>query len=147
MNKIKITGALFTFLFSLLLSASTANAQSGMGLYTSEYLPTSSQFLNPAATADAKVWLQYNFAGVQVYADNNVVSLLNYKYAASSFTTLPAIRIKSLISTRYVTADAAIDGPVITLSQEKWGVSLFTRARACMAGWLMPMYGMLRKPW
>lgn len=126
-NNFRALSACFATVFA---TASTLVAQSGMGLYGSDFLPTSSQFLNPATTADSKVWLQFNVVGTQVYADNNLVKLVDYKYADLLNATIPALTINTLIATRYVSADVAVDGPAFTLSQEKWGIGVFIRARA-----------------
>jgi len=116
------------FYISWFLVSSGLLAQENMGLVNSNYVPASSIFLNPTASADSKVFIDFNVVGISSFVQNN------YAYLPTSLSNFNSDINEPLYNRGNAPynafTDVNIQGPSISLSVGKLGVGLFTNIRS-----------------
>jgi len=118
----------FVFIPSL-----SVNGQDNMGIAGSNYAPANTVLVNPSSIVDSKAFIDVNFAGFGVYANNNLVylpkSTFQFKprqWASSS----PEIAQNLERSNYYGLADVNIHGPSATFHVKKNAFGIYAGARS-----------------
>jgi len=105
-------------------------AQENAGIVFSNYYPVASAHMNPATTADSRVFAQLQLAGVGASAFNNLFYLPKFS-VISGVKNLSTPEVEQLTGRlkRSLYASATLNGPSAFVSHDNFGFGLFTRAR------------------
>lgn len=119
--------ALFSKLLVLCLDF---NAQENAGIVFSNYYPVASVHMNPATTADSRVFAQLQLVGIGASVFNNLFYLPKFS-VISGVKSLSTPNVEQLTGQlkRGLYASATLNGPSAFVSHDNFGFGLFTRAR------------------
>ena len=109
-------------------------AQEQMGMLQSNFLSSSSIFLNPSSSADAHVYMQLNLASAGAFAYTNGAyipsfSVWRMKRANGEVQYPKASTVKV---SKFVYANAFAEGPAFVISKRLYGAGFFVRARSIL---------------
>lgn len=105
-------------------------AQENAGIVFSNYYPSASVFLNPALTADSRVFAQLQLAGVGANAFTNLFYIPKFSVASAAkvASNLTVEQLNGNLK-RSLYASATLNGPSFYLSHDNYGLGIITRAR------------------
>jgi hypothetical protein len=107
------------------------HAQERLGIVNSNYHTVNSIHLNPSSSSDARVYMQLNLIGVNVFAKTNIGYLPNFNYVdlyrTRSISTPVIDRSKQK---KFLYANAVVDGPTFVISKRNYGAGFFVRGRS-----------------
>jgi hypothetical protein len=119
----------FVFLFSIAFCYS----QESQGISNSNYVPTTSVWLNPASIADTRTWIDINIAGLSFFALNNHEVIRKSNFVSGNYQNEEDLEYKGL---KYASMDLAIEGPGITYAKgiNTYGVAFRNRTQLDFRG-------------
>jgi hypothetical protein len=119
------------FLHLFLFHVAFVCAQERLGIANSNYYTVSSIHLNPSSSSDARVYMQFNLIGVNVFAKTNIGYLSNFNYINLYRTrSVPALDINKAEQKKFFYANAVVDGPTFIISNGNYGGGVFVRGRS-----------------
>lgn len=114
----------------LLLSSHSFLAQDHFGRTGSNYSPTTTLWINPAHIIDSRAFIDFHWAGVDVFAHNNFVYFPGDDLRAARQAERELSPEYSNGRSRYALhANARIQGPSVVFPVKKWAFALTSSAR------------------
>lgn len=115
----------------LLLYSGFAYSQDKQGMASSNYLSTSSLFLNPAHTSDSRCFLQFNLLDAGALVSTNIAYFPKLNpYALMLGATPPEPVSKESSGKEFVQIKADAVGPAFAISTMDFGAGIFIRLRS-----------------
>ena len=129
---------IYFFLF-LMLNLFLAG-QEKAGIVSSNYLSTTSIFLNPSSSVDSRTYMQLNLGAGYAFGVNNIGYLPKFSFwePLKTYLKTQTITVEPKVSTikwnKFMYGYGSVDGPVFVMSKRNYGVGFFVRARSVVEG-------------
>jgi len=130
-SSFNLKATLLSPLFSMCLVA-----QEKQGISTSNYLSTSSIFLNPSSSVDSKTYTQLNLIGAEAFVMSNIAYLPGFSVYGhqKNESYIKNVTLRSMKMPKFLYANATLEGPAFVMSKRNYGAGFFMRARSVVNG-------------
>jgi hypothetical protein len=126
--------------FLLLATHLCLLSQEKAGIANSNYLSTTSIFLNPSSSVDSRTYMQLNLGAGYAFGMNNIGYIPKFSFwePLKTYLKTQTITVEPQVSTlkwnKFMYGYGSIDGPVFVMSKRNYGIGFFVRGRSVVEG-------------